>query len=291
MRKVKTFFHVFTHSLLPTSEYYHKLIRTKLYFSLLYFTAFIVLLHAFFFLLSAIKINPFTLTSTLNNLNTSLERYPEDLIISINDGSLTSNTTKPYFLWLDYKNSKHLLLVVDEFATPEKIYDYGSLILLTSTRAIMRNIKNGSFERFTEFRYPNDQYITKSTIQDVQNVIRYSALFIFFLYPFTAVILFSLGLLFTFLKSFLYLFISAFLSYIILRILNNKHEYSFSKTLKVSFHAVTLPFILYFFLKFFFSTGFPAPALFSILLIIFIFSGIHESLPLKTHLKSHKRTS
>ena len=124
MKKVKSFLNIFGRSLFPTDQYYKKILKTRLNISIKYFFFLLIFFNFIFSLSLLVRFSPKKILNTLNLFTLTLQKYPDDLIISIKDGSTFTNYNHPYFLWMDYQDKKKLLFVVDETASTEKIKIY-----------------------------------------------------------------------------------------------------------------------------------------------------------------------
>ena len=133
MLKIKD---IFINSLIPNSKFYKTILKKKFYFSFLYFFAFLFVLNLLMFSIIALKINLELNLKNFKQLINSLDRLPKNLIININNGYLSTNQTRPIMLW---KENKKLIAVIDESATNEKINQYKSNVLLTSTNIVIND--------------------------------------------------------------------------------------------------------------------------------------------------------
>jgi len=276
MRKVKTFFHIFINSLIPQHSYYHKLSRSTFFFSFKYFLCLILFLNIFYLLFFFIKINPLEVKLFINNLTNSLARFPEDLTINIKNCNLVTNYNRPYLQWLNYdQNKKQLLFVVDETATPEKINQYNSYVLITASNLVIKNPedKNG----FRIFPISNlSATIDKKTVSNLNTILNtiigkliilISLLMIFFLPPFGLLI------------ALFFLFICSLLVFLICRFVLKK--ISFARIFQLSLHSSSLPLITVYFLMLlplFFNTPIRIlPHIFFLLNIVFLISAVYET--------------
>lgn len=275
-KKVKTFLHVFVRSLIPEVGYYKKLIKTHFCFSVKYYVSLVFVLNLFFVLFVFVKLNPFQMKTLLSNLVETLQKYPRELRIEIKNGLMKTNYGRPYLLWLDYDDKKHLLLVVDESATPEQIAQYRSYMLLTSNRAIVRKVFLNENQSQYSLKNFENQNITYATVQQVissfQTVIRFLPII------YICILLISLILipLFSFAITSFYLFLSSVVVYFFLKY-GTKKPIRFRKTLQVSLHAITLPLLLDYGLIVFNLSSKPLPLLFFFLSLIFVGGGVYEA--------------
>lgn len=235
-KKVKTFFHVFTKSLLPQPEYYRKIIKTGFFFSFKYFLSLLVLIYFVSVFSIFMKFNPVKIIYWKTYLTANLNRYPDDLVINVENGSLMTTYNRPYFLWADNYDKKKLLLVIDQMALPDKIYEYRSSFLLTGDSLVVR--KN---DRLTVVPLKNLSFrIDKELLVNASGSISTGLLLITFsIFILFLVLVFPLII---FLANLLYLLIISFFVLIGLKIVSRKISYK--KILQLSFHSSTIPLII-----------------------------------------------
>jgi hypothetical protein len=234
MKKIKTFFHIFINSLFPLDHYYKKIIKINLFFSLKYFFTLI-------FVSNAILISVFILKSLLikNNVNefkasliNSLDNYPQNLTITIKNNQLTTNFDRPYIFWVTYKNIPHPLVVIDERAPEEKVYQFDSTTILINSNGFIKRTENGL--RFYPFKINHDLIVDKQRVENLKNLVsRLSEIFLFFVFI-------ILVLFFSFANIF-YLAVISFFGFWVIKILKIKIGYK--KVFQISLHSNTLPLI------------------------------------------------
>ncbi len=245
MKKVKTFFHIFVNSLLPQDTYYPKLLKVPFYFSLQYFTVLVFILSFIFVTSISLRLSPLKINSLLGNLAANLNKYPNDLVININKGTMTTNYDRPYFLWLDSDeaDTNHLLLVVDQEATPQKINQYDSAILLTRKNIVFKNTGTADLKIIPMKTVDNDT-ITKSTVDSVKNTILSINKLVLLAYPLLFLVFFLFLTLVSFFSNVLYVLISAGVVYLFYHFfIQHKSRPKFVKTFQISMHAITLPMV------------------------------------------------
>ena len=275
MEKIKTFFHIFINSIIPNDKYYHKILRVKFSLSLKYLISLVVILNILFVSFYSIKLNPIFITSVLNNLNNSLDKFPKELVITKNQKGLNTTYNRPYFLWLDVKNKTNLLLAIDEKATPEKIKEYSSCLLITSKEIVMKNKLTGNISEYS-LEKVQDQKITKSTIAGIQNIINTVIAYL----PLLFILIVALALIILVFTSFIIFFIYSLISSTILFFLFKylfKKRPHYKKALQISFHAITLPLIIGYILIMLNVGGQVLPYSFFFLVLVFIGAGIYEA--------------
>lgn len=278
MQKVKAFFHIFTRSLLPQTEYYQKVLKTRLSFSFKYFFALVFFLNLLFILIICTKIDPIKIDSLLLNLNQSLSQYPDNLTISIKKGSLMTTYDRPYLLWMNEKTNKHLLAVVDETAADDKIRDYNSVLLITKKNLVVKNYKDVTQPIILPLNNISDQVIDKTAMTNVSYYLGKMKQFFIPFFVTTIIILIILMPVFSFLLNLIYISLASLIVYLIYKLWGKKtHVVTYGKTLKLAFHAITLPLTLDYGLTLFNLKSKPSPLLFLFLVTIFIFAAVYEA--------------
>lgn len=273
MQKVKTFFHVFVNSLLPQANYYHKLLKTPFSFSIKYFFILVFFVNFIFTILFLVRLQNSGYLSLKDTVPASLEKYPSNLSITIENGRLHTNSDKPFFFWLDIGKTKRLVAVVDETATSDKIIAYNSLLLLTSEKLVVK--KNA--ERIIEdIPYGNTNLkINKTYVENLrQDLIRMFSLGAV-LVP---IVLLALAPLLFILLYLIYFFIITLLVFIPFKFFSKKIR--LSKSFQLSLHAVTLPVVIDYGLCLFKPEIAFYPVIYWVFLgltVLFIFAGIYEA--------------
>lgn len=273
MRKVKTFFHIFKNSLIPTSAYYKKLLKTNFGFSFKYFISLVSLLViisllAFAFKSSMYKKNYSKLRASVIS---ALDNYPADLLITVENGRLSTTYERPYILFLNYNSVPHPLLVVDERAEFEKIDQYKTTVLVTSKGVVVRDNQQLKIYRF---RQDDNFTINKTRVDSFKK----ATLGFFRLAPFFFLILLLLAMvagsvLLSFFKL-VYFLIPSLLVFIVVKFFVKKVKYG--KVFQISLHSTTLP-ILFEFLLPLFGFRFRFPFWFFILTVVFLATAVYEA--------------
>lgn len=267
-KKVKAFFRDFLQSLLPQPTFYRKVIRRNFFSSLKYFAILIFALNLIFFsLMFSLRLGK-TPDLSLKGFKSALAAYPPDLIVEIKDGGLTTNYSRPYFFWVKDGNKQFLLAVISPTSTSEEIREFESPLLLTG-----KNIVFSGGTKLNSFPYSNLHLIVnKQTVNTFAAILEgltpflvvLSFLFVFIVAPFFAVV-----------GSFIYMVIISIFCYFIFSIYSKKNN--FKKTLKISLHAVTLPFLVKYVMI---GLGYNmdrAWPVFSLLVFVFILSALYET--------------
>lgn len=275
MLKVKTFLHILKNSLIPHHPYYHKLLTTKLAFSVKYFIVLNLAAYYLFILLFTFKYQPVSFLSTLTgSFIKSLGSYPSHLVISIKNGNLHTNYDRPYFMWMDYKDSKILLFVIDENAFPEEIKQYNSIALITGKSVAIRDIGNHSYYTVTPLQNLtvtiNKEGINQYTgllQQYIQQILSFLPLFALVLFP-LFIIAINSGMIA--LASALIFFIFRY----------RQSQVSYKKAFQLSLHSLTLPLLVNYIVALLFPTALNSTIVVTAhigLLLLFSFAAIHEA--------------
>lgn len=272
-KKIKVFFHILINSLLPSKSYYNKiLIHSKLLFSLKYILTLILI--GVFFIILIFSFKNFILTNKLDEVkkgfSNGLERFPEDLVIIVENNQLRTNYGRPYIFWLKGEKMIHPFLVIDERATEEKInqYDHGSF-LLTANKIVMK--REGKI-----FSYPlktNNLVFDRKAALILKDEINNLFTRLNFLIPLILVFSFLALSGFFFVKT---LFWLAFLSlgfYLFLKVKNIKTTYS--HLLALAIHSNTIP-LMYEFLVFIIIWGYRLLPWYLVFSFIFMALAVYE---------------
>ncbi|MEN9327523.1 MAG: hypothetical protein RI947_331 [Candidatus Parcubacteria bacterium] len=272
MLKVKRFLYTYINSVIPEDQYYHKLSRVPFSFSVKYLFFVVYATYVLFLLLSIAKTNFFSeKRAFINNLILKVRAYPDDLTINIKDGRLMSSYSKPYFMWVPEGDKQHLLAVVDETGSPEKIKMYGSLTLLTSNSF---TFYNGA--RYVSVPYGKQELSinkdtmikTGKTLDSLYGICKIViVLFSLFLFPLLFVLV-----------NFVYCVFVSLLTFACWNIFPQhvNKKISFRRILQLSFHALTMPILLISFIVLFDAPLLRLPFTFIVLLMIFTNTAVYE---------------
>lgn len=287
IKKVKTFFYSFIHSLIPHSQYYSKIVKSTFSSSLSYFLIIVFILNLSFVASLIVKYNPKKISTMITEVINSLNNYPDGLIINIHKGRLITNNDQPYLFWVNDQNKENLILVVDESASPQKIQQYKSYFLFTPQEFVFNNSKNNSVSSIP-LSYFDDYKITKQTVTSfVQSISLFQKILPLISIAVLLVLIIFLPMASLFVM-FTYIIISSLVVFVLFKILTRKH-FHFKKILQVSFHAATLPLLLDYGFIIFRPTmtikadilskikQLPFPSWFFILLAIFVAAGVYEA--------------
>lgn len=281
MRKVKTFFHVFLNSALPQAPYYRKLLKTNFSFSFKYFLFLVFAVNLIFVVGFFIRLNPQRLSYTKDAVLKSLKEYPDELVISLHDNVLSTNADKPYFVWIDVPKEQTLIAVVDETATPEEINQYQSFVLFTKNAIVFNKEKlQMQDDNVVPYESATNLTLNKKGVAMFEEMIPKLLPWLI-----TGIVIFAIFIvpLFLTLGYLLYLAIVSFFAFLVFKLFFKKHTYK--KTLQLSLHAATIPFILEYG---FMHLGGPknpqsGSQMFLVLIAIFIFSALYAAYLEKLH--------
>lgn len=279
MKKVKTFVYVFTNSLIPNSDYYKNIASAPLVFSLKYFLVLTIILNTISLSYISFKYNPVKLKLFLKNLSKTISSYPKDLVLIIKDGRLISTYNRPVFFWLDHKNRKTLLLVIDQTADNYKINQYRSITLVSSNNIIFKQPSQTNQIKILPLNRLPNQIINKKIVNRLEKKVRQLYSFITPLF----ILIFLVGLLSLITTNlflqFLSLLIISLFSLLLSKLFTRKN--SFLKTFKISLHSSTLPLVTSYILFYFNSNVFFILLGFLILSLVFNLAAIYQSSPFK----------
>ncbi len=267
MRKVKTFFHVFTNSFFPQTHYYRNLLKTPLSFSLKYFFGIVFLVNLLFFLFITVIFNNSRAVLVRRSMQ-ALQNFPADLHISIKHGMLTTNYDRPYFLWVGDDDQKFLLAVIDETATQDKIKEYPTEVLFTKQAIVLKQTDQPTIYPYGNASLDLSKASVSSFLSKVEKLVP-------FLLLLAMGVIFIAMPVFEFAAGLFYLVIVAFLCFLIFKLYSKKHTYV--KTFQVSLHAVTLPILVKHGLFIYGYNVDKLSPLFSLLAIIFILCALYET--------------
>jgi hypothetical protein len=281
MEKVKAFFNVFVNSLLPHYPYYHTLLKTKFADSFKYFFYMTFFMYLIFLLLYVQKYDLYnTFNEVTKNFSKSLQSYPSDLTITLTNGKLTTNYDRPYFMWMDYKDTKMLLFVVDPNANEQAMNTYKPISLITGSQFIARNLTDTN--TYTVSTYDGlSTKLDKSKMMEFEGVVSAIIKAFILLMPLFVLIIFPL---IAFGVNFFYALVTSLIVYFFAR---TKHKrLSYGKTLQLAFHAITLPLLVNYALGLVNLKLDVFPFAFFMLLLVFVSVAVYES-----HLEYPKQTT
>ncbi len=223
-------------------EFYQDIVEKPFSFSLKYFYLLITLLATILFAVYA-SIDGGAILSFASNLpERLLSYYPGDLIITIKDGSASTNVSEPYFIkipeGLSTKEAKNLLAIDTKNSfSYERFIAYDTLFLLSKDAFVSISDK-GEIRVIPLAKIPDakiDHALVASFIGKFQPYIK---IFLALL-----ALLAFLGLLAFYSSNLLYLLLAALLIWGIAKTRNL--PFGYKKSYQIGLHAITLPLILY----------------------------------------------
>lgn len=247
MQKIRTFWHVLRHSLIPFDYYYHKLRTTAMSFSLRYFLMLVMVTVIFTTTaqyLAFVTVFPKPrLQSLIQTLSLS---YPKDLIVTITpQGRLTTNYDKPYILFSPLSSNPMPLVVIDPKAQMDMIDDYDTPVLMTEGHIYT---KVGDQIRSFDYEKEDPIKITSTTFNQILHVLSHSLKY----YWLSILVLYLGGIIFVsgfVLISHIFLaLVTSCITWVIYAILFQTHQsrkmISLGKLIQIAFHTMTAPLII-----------------------------------------------
>ena len=223
-------------------EFYSELVEKPFSYSLYYFFSLVLILAFIGTGILGTSLIPSLHSITENIDQKILATYPQNLIITIKDGIVSTNVQEPYSIVVpqELTSSKNFpqdiqnLIVIDTHApfTLEAIKKHKTVALLTKDALIYRD-ENGAFKIKPVKEIP-DTVISKATIQ---RYIEKARPFIKFIAPISVLMIF-LGLIIFFSANLLYLVFGAGLIWIISKF--KRAMLSYKKAYQIGLHAITL---------------------------------------------------
>lgn len=233
-RKVKTFFDIFADSLLPQPREYRSFIHRNLIFSFKYFAFYICILSCVVFVHYFFYYQPLTF---LFDVSKSLNSYPEDLVITIQKGTVTKNYDRPYFMWLDHQNKKKLLFLMEEKDSSKKLLnEYKPVFYLTKNMLTYQvNPQSGIYTLTDKQSFLIDKKMVQNLAQKISLLLGIG------LFPFLLFFLIYIILCIS-VPTILIIISVTFIFYVVLNYL--KHHHTFHKIVQVAIHSSTLPLLI-----------------------------------------------
>jgi len=278
-RKVKTFLHVLLMSILPQTFFYAKIIKSRLINSIYYFLTllFFISLTSVFIIFT--QLNKNNLSSIQICINNSMREIPDNFILNIKDGFLSTNHEMPLFVWFHCNDEVHLLAVTDERASKKDITSYGAHALFTGSEFVLR-YKDHIFSAPYQNYIPNIHMEKKDILLAVTNIIHllqtYIPFFIISLILFAPLLIWSINIFnLCFSTLCVYIFYALF-----------KKHYSLKKIFQIGLHSCSLPLVISPLFLLFPIHIFNTLVLYLVLFFIFHLVGVYEA----HYLLPHKRS-
>lgn len=269
-RKISAFFYVFKNSV-SNPDYYKELADTKFVFSLkylyalLYFMSFLLGIVIAIQMVSLIPKTPYFIQDVKSVMDNF---YPDDLILTIEDGKLSTNFDTPYFIYLpsEIGDPSMRLITIDVGGSFEDVDRYKTVILVTES-AIYYPSENG-YEIFPLSEI-DSMVIDRATYEILIEQINpyldkipfalYVGIFsMIFIAPFIIAIFSVSGKLF-------YLVFGAFILWLFAKIFGRNLNYK--QTYKMSMHFVTLPIIYSYIVEY--ALGYHYPYIYTFIFLSF----------------------
>lgn len=139
-KKVKAILHTFAMSVVPNAPQYHKLLHSPIKKSIEYFLIVISLGIIAFTLGVYFTIIPISTTSHIqNNVINALSVLPPNSQLRIENGILTTNLNRPFYIWGVSKNNDPLLLIsINEQRTSRNYVNTDALFTLARDHVSIR---------------------------------------------------------------------------------------------------------------------------------------------------------
>lgn len=250
MQKIARFFQNIVNSVL-SAEFYYKVLNTPLSFSMKYFMLLILMVSLVYTAFFEFKLIP-EFSKFINTGITKVESlYPSDLILTMENGVLTTNAKEPYFVTMesvipDIKtqnqeaSSPANILVIDT-KTPfdeQQYKNYSTIVWLTKTSMVYPDSGNSAggirlmpFSEFKEKVVLDKKTVDSGIIAVKPMLVNLTNIFALLFFP-----MICLMLLLYKLSCLLW---TALLVFILAKIA--KYNFSYSKSYQLSLHASTLP--------------------------------------------------
>lgn len=242
MNKVKRFLQTFIRSATLKHDFYNHLFHSHWSLTLNYLLTLAITLQILGGIVNLWNFRPSKFKVLKNQVVSTLSIFPEELVIKIDQGFLSTNYYKPYFFRLNQKRFQPLV-VVDETAEADKILDYNSVVLLTATNIVVNN--KWQIQKPFIFPLPSAplQIDYKTIINNIPIINRtlvsiYQLALIYFIVFLPAWILFQQFVLISILIQ----------GYLFVCNLKQKHHWQRNSLYHIAYHASTTPIVLTFIL-------------------------------------------
>ncbi|MBI2414870.1 DUF1189 family protein [candidate division WWE3 bacterium] len=241
VNKLKTFFHVFGKSS-SSFDYYKDIERAPFRLSVKYLLALLFIATTVTTIKSAIPIFKNTEPDVRNALENMEKLYPQDLILTIQDGKLTSNKTEAVIIKNPSYGGKseigktENLIVIDENGVIEDLKSKNTLMVLNSKNLLVQDPKQVIVYPLSKFPDVQiDKTFVQKTAQDALPMIK--------ILPYIIVtLLFGITYAFYVVSRFIYLLAVACVLWGFTLLLGE--TFSFGKLYQFGIHAMTLPLVL-----------------------------------------------
>jgi len=271
MNKFKTFAHAFSKSLTHLN-YYRELLNTRFSFSLKYFWVFSLCIGLVTTISTSIVLLP-----GLNKIIARVDKrlvalYPQDLVIKIENGRLTTNAPEPLSIPIPYElftdtppaisdQKQTFLLTIDTDAPIDDFNKYNSLIFANSRNLALVD-RDGTY-RIYDLKEAPDMTVDRPLVEKYYDQFRPLLNYIPALLVLVLTLVFILFLPLTRLVSLLFLSLFLLLAAKVMNL-----TLSFSKIYQIGLHSLTLPVLIQIALSSF-QLNIPVPFFFSIMFILY----------------------
>jgi len=247
MGKIKTFWHTFSKSL-TSINYYREIVEAPRAFSMKYFVTLALLVSIAMTSSIMISTAPKVKTSVTELLNQTVQAFPEDLIITSQDGKLSINRTEPFIVpspkdmetnTPQAPNVKNLL-VFDPAGTIDDLDKYQTVILINEANMIARS-ETGQVQTSPLKNFPNGEFARKDAVELAQKLQPMANALIAVI----ALVVFAATVIYNFVGKLVYLVIPAFVFWMVGKFRNVTAGApalgTFGKNYQVAIHSMTLP--------------------------------------------------
>jgi hypothetical protein len=243
MNKLKTFFYIFKNSI-TSPEYYKELLETKFAYTIKYYVMLSLFLSLIVTSFLSIKMIPGSKEGLRLGTEEIKKTYPDDLTISVKDGSWTINKPEPYVIPLpEFSKTKENtgidnILVFYKQGTIDDFNNFKTFALVNETNILAKD-SNSSIKVTPIKELPNFD-LNKTKVNE----------FFDKLYSYLKYVPFFLPL-FIFIWQMLFNFLGVRIFYILwiglvvyLFSLIRKNKVSYKSACRVAIHTMTIPLIL-----------------------------------------------
>ncbi|KKU56325.1 MAG: hypothetical protein UX79_C0034G0003 [candidate division WWE3 bacterium GW2011_GWB1_47_11] len=246
MGKLKTFFYVFYKSL-TSLAYYSDVAKTSLGFSMKYFFTLAAVLAILSTVITTATASGELKTGATKLLDDIAKLYPQDLVITSQDGAVSINQPEPYIIPIPAGQMQELktesgepapknLIVFDSNGTLDDVENYQTIALVNSKNILVKG--ENKIEAFPLKDVPNGQISNKEVtvlVDQFRPFVRYIPFFVGALI-FVAMVFYYTGF------RLVYLLFVAVGLMLVGKI--RKLNLSFSKYYQVGIHTMTLPLVI-----------------------------------------------
>lgn len=236
MKKLKAFLHIYRKSL-TSPKYYFELLKTPFIFSIKYLLVMALIASAIVSVSTSIQTTPQLKTTVNNTILKARELFPNDLVISLNNGSWTINKPEPYIVPVPIENipkdTPKNLVVFYHDGTLDDLKKLDTIAIVNTTNLVIED--NGQIQTYPLRDFPNGSFTKRNfetLVDSFQAITKYL--------PFLAAATIFLGLfIYYFLYRIIYLLIVGAL--ISLAGMLSSVRLGFKNAYVIGLHTMTLP--------------------------------------------------